>query len=127
MPADLFLADQSATFAHEKREVAVYFHYPQIVLDALRVNFPAGFALEAAPSAAKFNMPQTGTYSLAVTSTPTSFTTRRQFAFNEIFVLAPKYPELRGFYSQFQANDQGSVVLKTAPPTTASVASEPSK
>lgn len=122
MPADLFLSDTSATFPHEKRELAVYFHYPRMVQDALRINFHEGFVVEAVPTTAKFDLQKTGTYSMAVTSTPTSFTTRRTFAFNNIFVLPPDYGQLRGFYSQFESNDQQNVVLKAAPAVTASAA-----
>ena len=124
MPADLFLAAATAQFSHEKRELAVYFHYPELVQDALRINLPSGFSVEAVPSSAKYDMPKSGTYNMSVTSTPNSFTTRRQFAFGDIFVLPPSYPALRGFYSEFQTNDQQSVVLKQVPTVTASAASE---
>ena len=123
MPADLFLSDSAATFPHEKRELAVYFHYPRIVQDALRVNFHEGFVVEAVPSTAKFSMPKTGMYTMDVVSTPTSFTTRRTYAFNDIFILPAEYSQLRSFYSQFESNDQQSVVLKAAPAVTASTAS----
>lgn len=112
VPADLFLSDEQATFPHEKREVAVYFEYPRVVQDALRINFRNGFVVEATPAAAKYDLPKTGAYTMEVTSTPTSFTTRRNYIFNDIFVLPPEYPQLRGFYSKFESNDQGSVVLK---------------
>ncbi|MGI4827271.1 MAG: transglutaminase domain-containing protein [Janthinobacterium lividum] len=125
IPADLFLSDSSATFPHDKRELAVYFEYPRLVQDALRINFREGFAVEAVPTTAKFDLPKEGTYTMAVTSTPTSFTTRRTFAFNQIFVLQPEYSQLRSFYSQFESNDQQSVVLRAAPATTAATGSEP--
>ncbi len=112
VPADLFLADQKAAFPHEKRDIAVYFHYARMVQDALRINFHNGFVVEATPNVAKYDIPKTGIYNMAVTSTPTSFTTRRNFAFSDIFVMPTDYPKLRSFYSQFESNDQGSVVLK---------------
>jgi hypothetical protein len=56
---------------------------------------------------------------MIVETTPTSVTTHRQYAFNDLYVLSAEYPELRTFYSQFETNDQQSVVLKaTATPTT---------
>ncbi len=112
VPADLFLSDEKATFPHEKREVEVYFHYPRMVQDALRITFHNGFVVEATPTTAKYDMPKTGTYDMTVTSTPTSFTTRRNFVFNDIIVPPPLYPQLRSFYSQLESNDQQSVVLK---------------
>ncbi len=112
VPADLFLSDERATFPHEKRAVAVYFQYPRMVQDALRINFHNGFVVEATPTAAKYDLPKSGAYTMEVTSTPTSFTTRRNYIFNDIFVLPPEYPQLRGFYSKFESSDQGSVVLR---------------
>jgi hypothetical protein len=119
VPADLFLAGSHASFPHEKRDLAVYFSYPQQILDALRVNLPSGFAIEAAPSAAKFGMPGRAIYALSVASEPTTFTTKRTYAFNDVLVLPNEYPQLRSFYSQFETNDQQSIILKsTAGPTT---------
>ncbi len=112
VPEDPFLAGGHSSFPHEKRDLAVYFPYPRQVLDALRVNFPADLSVEAAPSAAKFTMPGRGIYGLSVASAATSFTTRRTYAFNDIMVLPNDYPQLRSFYTQFEANDQQSVILK---------------
>jgi hypothetical protein len=115
MPVDLFTAGAAATFPHPKRELAVYFDYPEIVQDALRVNFPSGFEVEATPAEGKFAMQKMGAYDMTTTSTPTSFTTRRLYEFGEILVAPTEYEALRGFYSQFEAKDQDSVVLKMAP------------
>ena len=112
VPADLFLSEEKASFPHEKRDIAVYFHYPRMVQDALRINFHNGFVVEATPSVAKYDIQKTGIYNMAVSSTPTSFTTRRNFAFSDIFVMPADYSKLRSFYSQVESNDQGSVVLK---------------
>lgn len=122
MPADLFLINDKATFPHEKREIAVDFHYPQDVKDAVRISFPANLSIEATPSAAKYQIPQTGAYMMSVESSPTYFTTRREYAFNEIIILPKDYPQLRSFYSQLETNDQQSIILKstTGPTTTAS-------
>jgi len=59
---------------------------------------------------------------MTVEQSPTYFTTRREYDFGEVFVFPSEYPQLRTFYSQFEANDQQSVVLKStaAPATTAS-------
>ncbi|HEY8310165.1 MAG TPA: DUF3857 and transglutaminase domain-containing protein, partial [Gemmatimonadaceae bacterium] len=82
IPADIFLANEHATFPHEKRDEPVYFHYAQYVQDALRISFPPTLSIEATPDAAKFELPQLAVYNMAVAKAPTSFTTRRNFAFN---------------------------------------------
>jgi hypothetical protein len=112
LPVDIFQAGESASFPHEKRQLAVYFHYAQMVQDALRINLPPNLTPEAVPDAGKFSIPKEALYSLTVTSTPKNFTTRREFAFNDIIVPVAEYPGLRAFYSQFEAKDQESVVLK---------------
>ncbi len=118
LPADIFLANEKATFPHDKRDVAVDFHYPQRIVDAQRINFPATFSVEAAPSNAKYNFAKYGGYGMTVEQAPTSFTTRREYVFGEVYVLPQDYPQLRTFYSQFEANDQQSVILKSAAPIT---------
>ncbi|HEY5330400.1 MAG TPA: DUF3857 domain-containing protein [Acidobacteriaceae bacterium] len=115
LPVDLFTASEHAEFTQEKRDLAVYFHYPQTVLDAQRINLPATMSVEAVPPAGKLTMPHTAVYSLEATSAANNVTVRRTFLFGEILVLPKDYPELRTYYSQFQAKDQESIVLKVAP------------
>jgi hypothetical protein len=125
LPADVFLANASATFPHEKRETAVYFHYPHLVLDAVRINLPQEWAVEALPASAKYSLPNLGVYDLEVTQGAASFTTRRQFAFGDVYVLPKEYTGLRSFYSQVETKDQETVILKPASAVTASNTSSP--
>jgi hypothetical protein len=120
MPVDLFTAGSSATFPHPKRELAVYFDYPETVKDALRVNFASGFQVEAVPAEGKFTFQKMAAYDINTTSTATSFTTRREYDLGEILIAPTDYEALRAFYSQFEAKDQDSVVLKLAPAAAAS-------
>ncbi|MBB5066818.1 DUF3857 domain-containing protein [Granulicella mallensis] len=115
LPVDLFRAGSTATFTHEKRELAVYFHYPQMTQDALRINFPANFSIEGSPASSRVDMKGSGLYNMTVTPAPTNVTVRRDFIFNDLFVMPKNYPGLRSFYSQFEAKDQESIVLKVAP------------
>jgi hypothetical protein len=115
LPVDLFTVGNSATFPHEKREAAVYFHYASVTRDALRINLPPTLTPEALPEGTKFTMADEGGYVLNITSGPNQFTTRRDMALNSILVLPADYPKLRSFYTQFEAKDQESVVLKPAP------------
>jgi hypothetical protein len=123
MPSDLFEAGAAASFPHEKRQNAVYFHYPEFMQDALRVNVPAEFQVEAVPTEGKFNFPTHAVYDMSVTSTPTSFTTRRNFGQADILYTVSDYTALRMFYSQLESKDQESVVLKPASSPQAAVAS----
>jgi hypothetical protein len=122
LPADLFLAGASATFPHEKREHAVYFDYPEMVQDALRIGFKKGFAVEATPTADKYKFLDEEAYDLTVTSDATSFTTRRNHLQSEALVPTKDYPALRQFYAQLESKDKESVVLKMVPVETAATA-----
>lgn len=115
VPGDVFLANESATFPHDKRESAVYFHYPQYLQDAVRVNFPSGLSVEAVPTSAKYSISNFGLYGIQYETTPTSVTSRRDFAFAEVIILPQDYGNLRSFYSQLESKDQESIVLKAAP------------
>jgi hypothetical protein len=115
LPSDLLEAGSSATFSDEKRVQAVYFSYPELTQDALRINLPTGFSVEAVPAAAKFGMLNEDAYSFTVTSDATGFTARRDHAQGEIVVLPKDYDSLRKYYSQFESKDQESVVLKMTP------------
>ncbi len=122
LPVDLFLTGETATFTHEKRETPVYFHYPESVVDALRINLPKNVSIEAIPDASKIPFNQEGLYALTVESTPTNVTVRRTFLLNDVVVLAKDYGDLRSFYSKFEAKDKDSMVLKTAPVQTSMTA-----
>jgi hypothetical protein len=112
LPVDLFLVSDTVKFPQEKRELPVYFPYPEMVQDALRINLPPTMTVEAVPTASKLGMPNLAAYTLNATAAPTNVTVRRDFIFGDIMVNVKDYPELRKFYSGFQAKDQESVVLK---------------
>ncbi|MGA7155495.1 MAG: DUF3857 and transglutaminase domain-containing protein [Acidobacteriaceae bacterium] len=122
MPSDLFESGSSATFADDKRVEAVYFHYPQYVADALRVNLPARYAVEAIPTTIRFDFSKGEAYKLSVTQDAGGFTTRRDRLQGEILVMPKDYAEMHKYYSQFESKDQESVVLKQSSVATASTA-----
>ncbi|CAN5422126.1 hypothetical protein BH10ACI4_BH10ACI4_05500 [soil metagenome] len=112
LPSDLFEANSKPTFSHDKREVPVAFDYPYLTQDAVRVNFPASFAIESIPASEKLVYEKAIAYGLSVESAPTSVTTRREFALGEILFMQQEYLELRSFYGKFENKDQENVVLK---------------
>ncbi len=120
LPADVFEAGSSTTFADEKRVLPVYFHYSKLTQDAMRVNVPEGFTVEAVPAEAKLNLTGQEAYSFVATQDARGFTARRDYLQNELIVMPKDYDGLRKYYSQVESKDQESVVLKMAPVTTAS-------
>ncbi|RSL15551.1 transglutaminase superfamily protein [Edaphobacter aggregans] len=117
---DIFETNSKPTFPHEKREVAVYFHYPQVAQDAVRINFPSTFKVESLPTGDKQQFQNSAAYTLKTESTPTSVTFRRDYTLGEIIFLPNEYFDLRTFYNKVETKDQESVVLTVAPTTTAS-------
>jgi hypothetical protein len=111
---DLFETNTKATFAHEKRELAVWFPYSYTSRDAIRINFPAGFEVESVPPDGAATMPKMAVYNLKATADATGVTIRRNLYLAEIVYKTDEYPDLRKFYSQFEAKDQEPVVLKVA-------------
>ena len=116
---DIFETNAKPTFPHEKREVGVYFHYPYANQDAVRVNFPSGFAVESMPSGARQQFQTFALYVSAVESTPTSVTVHRNYTLGEVIFMPKEYADLRSFYNKFETKDQESVVLTVAPTTAA--------
>jgi transglutaminase-like putative cysteine protease len=120
LPSDIFLSGESAAFADEKRQEAVYFHYPQYVQDAQRINLPATMSVEAMPDTARFDLPKQSAYALSVVGDAKGFTTRRNLIQAGLLVMPKDYDSLRKYYAQFESKDQESVVLKAAPAVAAS-------
>jgi hypothetical protein len=114
IPVDIFVAESKPAFTHEKRELAVYFEYPELIRDATRINFPASMSVEAAPTSSSASIKNRALYQLEITPAPTSITVRRTFGFNDIVVKQEEYQELRTYYQQFETKDHDSIVLKTA-------------
>jgi hypothetical protein len=117
VPGDLFETNAKATFAHEKRELAVWFPYSYSERDAIRITFPPGFQVESVPTDGVATMPKMAVYNLKAAPDATGVTIRRNLYLAEILYKTDEYPELRKFYSQFETKDQEPVVLKVAAAT----------
>ncbi len=120
LPGDVFLANAKPTFSHEKREVPIAFDYPYYTQDAVRINFPASFAVESIPTGESMQYEKAIAYALRTESTATSVTFRRELALGEILYLPAEYPALRTFYGKFENKDQETVVLKVKATSSAS-------
>jgi hypothetical protein len=117
LPGDIFVANSQPSFPHEKREIPVYFEYPHMVQDAVRIHFPKTLSVESLPAADNTTFEKTLGYILSTESTPDSFTVRRNYILGDIVFQVPQYPAFRTFYSKMENKDHESVVLTTAPTT----------
>jgi Domain of Unknown Function with PDB structure (DUF3857)/Transglutaminase-like superfamily len=118
IPADLFEVSTRPSFPHETREVPVSFSYPNMVQDAIRINFPATLSVESLPANDATTFQTFAGHDMTTTSTATSVSIRRNFVLGEILYMPNEYPDLRAFYSKMETKDQESVVLITTPVAT---------
>ncbi|HZY63085.1 MAG TPA: DUF3857 and transglutaminase domain-containing protein [Edaphobacter sp.] len=116
IPADLFEVNTKPAFPHDKRTVAVYFDYPSMSQDVVRIIFPAAWTLESKPSNISVPLQTYAVYDMSAASTPNSIIIRRDYALGNYIFLPKEYSDLRSFYSKMETKDQESIVLKTAAP-----------
>jgi hypothetical protein len=117
LPGDIFVVNAKPSFPHEKRDIPVYFQYPHMIQDAVRIRFPQMLSVESLPASDKTAFEKSISYSLSSESAPNSFTVRRTYVLGEIVYNPPQYASFRTFYSKMENKDQESVVLTTAPAT----------
>jgi hypothetical protein len=114
LPGDIFEANSKPNFSQEKRENSVYFDYPHLVRDAVRITFDPKFSIESLPAFDKNTLEKSIAYSLSSESTANSFTIHRDYILADIIYSAAQYPNLRSFYSKIETKDHENVVLTTA-------------
>jgi hypothetical protein len=85
--------------------------------DAIRINFPSSFQVESVPTAGSFTIPKTAVYNFKSDADGRGVTIRRDLYMGEVLFLQKQYPDLRSFYSQFEAKDQEPIILKVAAAT----------
>lgn len=112
LPSDIFVEHSRPVFPHDKREQAVYFPYPNMMQDAVRITYPAGFTVESAPAAEHLQYKNMAVYDQKSKEAANSITVWRDLFIGEFLFPLDEYPQLRSFYSSFERKDHGSVVLK---------------
>jgi hypothetical protein len=117
LPGDIFEANAKPSFPHQKRDIPVYFQYPHVTQDAVRIHFPQTLSVESLPASDKTAFEKSIAYDLSSESAAGSFTVRRTYVLGGIVFLPPQYVNFRTFYSKMETKDQESVVLTTAPAT----------
>lgn len=112
LPSVLFEGNSGPRFPHERRDLAVYFPYSEMVQDAVRYTLPAGWTVESAPNQEVAKYKNIAAHSITSQQTPNTITVRRDFIIGEIYFPHEEYGELRTFYSEFEAKDHSNVILK---------------
>jgi hypothetical protein len=118
VPGDIFEANAKPLFPDAKRDVPVYFNYPHMTQDAVRIKYPAGFSIESSPAPDRVQFKNVALYNVSTETTPGSITVRRNYSLGEIIYLTTEYPDLRSFFSKIATKDQENVVLTVGPAKT---------
>jgi hypothetical protein len=114
LPGDIFEANTKPSFPQAKRDSPVYFQYPHMTQDAVRIRFPVTLSVESLPAADKAAFEKLIAFDLSTESAPDSFTVRRNYIVADILFSPSQYTNFRAFYSKMENKDQESVVLTTA-------------
>ena len=110
--SDIFVADKQTTFPHEHRDQPVYFQYPQMIQDAMRITIPNGYTLESVPKEDRVTFKTYAIYSQSSKQDATSVTVWRNFTMGDFYFPLAEYKDLRDFYSSMEQKDHNSVILK---------------
>src|SRR5258707_3666559 len=97
LPGDIFVANAKPSFPHEKRDIPVYFQYPHMTQDAVRIHFPQTLSVESLPTTDKAAFEKAIGYNLSSESAPASFTIRRNYILGDIVYQAAQDPAFRTF------------------------------
>lgn len=114
LPSDIFESNTAAIFPHDKRTLPINFDYASMTQDAMRISFPSSFSIESIPTSEQERFQQFALCNTSIQSTPTSFTTHRDFSLSEILYKVEEYHDLRDFYSKMEDRDKQMVILTTS-------------
>lgn len=111
VPASLFTGKQKQAFQSSLRKFPVYFPYAYSELDELKLNIPASYKLETAPSNSDVGVGY-AIYHNEVSVSGNELSARRELRINGIFFRVDQYKELRDFFGKVVAGDEQQAVLQ---------------
>jgi hypothetical protein len=124
LPSDIFVFGAKPTFSHNKRDQAVYFPYTYMMLDAVRLKYPAGYTVESVPATEEIpymikdsagKPVPAAIYQIRSQPAGNSITVRRSLLMGDLIFPTAEYPDLYAFFTKFEARDHEPTVLKIAP------------
>ena len=115
LPVSLFKDNQGQDFSEAKRTLAVDFHYPETIEDAVRFNYPESLRVESVPSASTVKLGESASYTLSSHQNDGSISLFFSFR-NARTVFSPvDYLPLRSFEQTREAAANESLVLTRVP------------
>ena len=117
--ASPFEANSKPLFTDSKREVAVDMQYPEITQDAVRITYPAAFAVESAPAPSLEKYSNAAAFSFSSKTAPNAITLFRNLTIGKVYFTPAEYTELKAFYGKLDTAQSESLVLTRTPAATA--------
>jgi len=116
VPLTFFQAIYPASFQHEYRSNAVYFHFPAIEKDSLSIHMPGAYKIETLPPPSHATPGASFEYSLASTQDGDVVKVERQLTIGGgIMFPVANYRVFRSFFNTVKTDDDGQIVLQLAP------------
>ena len=115
VPLSVFASASKNPFAPTTRINPIYFPYPSMVEDEVRLTIPSGFSLGPAPQPAKLNA-GSFQYTNEVKRDGSEVRFRRTVSMDAMFIEQEYYNALRNFFSAVTTADQQPIVLTASAP-----------
>jgi hypothetical protein len=115
LPGLVFAAAYRNPFSHAGRTYPVYFPYPYVYADDIRIELPPGLTAEDLP-APKTIANALADFSLSYAVEGGTLRVKRQYRLKGVFVDVKGYPAVRSLYAQMQQADDGRAVLRATAP-----------
>lgn len=111
LPADVMVFYLPERFPHTERKYPVYFDYPYVEMDEVRIQLPDALQVDTLPSPAQVRLPYAA-YGSNFTQGGREIVVTRQLAMGGNIFPVNQYPELRDFYLKARNSDQQQILLK---------------
>lgn len=114
LPSNPFAYDRPALFSHTERRNAVYFEYPNAVMDDVKITLPDGIQVESLPAneSAKLNY---ALYRANRKQENNVLSLNRDLAMGSFVMAASEYKSIKDFYDKVKEYDDQQILLKRAP------------
>jgi len=114
LPANIFAYDRPAMFSHSDRKNAVYFEYPNAVMDDVKITLPEGLQIESLPASESVKL-EFALYRANRKQEQNVVNLSRDLAIASFVIPSAEYKTIKGFYDKVKEYDDEQVLLKRAP------------
>jgi len=112
LPVAVTISGETNPLPFASRTYPVYFRFPHQETDEIRIEFPAGYELEALPKPRKFDGPSAN-YEMTSTQEGKELVTKRKMVVDGFYYETRFYTGIRMFFSGVITDDKDRAVFKT--------------